>query len=283
MINLNSPTLGVVAIAYNEEEDLPGFLANLLPWVDEIVLVDDGSKDSTKALAQAHPGKVKFIESPRAEGEYYAHQRNKGIAAAESDWLLHMDVDERVTPALALEIKQALQNKQRAAYRFRRLNYFLHQPMQGGGWADWNLVHLAKREVLRFGGMFHETIHLSAADTEIGQLAERMHHFNDATYDERLGKSAKYQKEVAAQIRKSGKKITSLALLKAFVKEFIYKYFYKKGYKDGTLGVLSAMHSACASFKSTALIWDEQNRIARSSLEESLQQDWQKQKPFANG
>lgn len=41
----NKVTLGVVAISYNEEQDLPGFLSNLVSWVDEIVIMDDGSTD----------------------------------------------------------------------------------------------------------------------------------------------------------------------------------------------------------------------------------------------
>ena len=56
----SEPTLGVVAIAYNEEQDLPGFLDHLLPWVDEIVIVDDGSTDRTAEIAASAGGKVNF-------------------------------------------------------------------------------------------------------------------------------------------------------------------------------------------------------------------------------
>jgi (heptosyl)LPS beta-1,4-glucosyltransferase len=91
------PTLGVVAISYNEEIDLPGFLEHLVTWVDEIVIVDDGSTDSTEQIASNYGSKVKFIRSKRVKGEYYSDQRNKGIDNANSDWLLHMDIDERVT------------------------------------------------------------------------------------------------------------------------------------------------------------------------------------------
>jgi glycosyltransferase involved in cell wall biosynthesis len=279
-------TLGVVAISYNEQEDLPGFLEHLTPWVDEVVLVDDGSTDKTEAIANSYGPKVKFLKSPRKEGEYYAQQRNKGIEAATSDWLLHMDVDERVPPELAQEIMEAIHSSAFKAYKFRRLNYFLHRAMRGGGWADWNLVHLAPRTDLRFAGMFHEEIKLQAKAHEVGQLKNLMHHLNDATYDERLQKSLKYQKEVAARIRESGKKISAWTLLLSFCKEFVYKYLYKKGYKDGTVGLLSAMHSAAASFKANALVWDEQNQRSRAQIEKELAMQWQNRKvkkPQNNG
>src|SRR5205814_9674367 len=139
------PTLGVVAISHNEEQDLPSFLGHLLPWVDEIVLVDDGSTDHTPELAQAAAPKVKFITSPRQPGEYYSHQRNKGIDAAKSDWLLHMDIDERMTPELAEEILAGIREVGKDGYRFRRLNFFLHRPIRSSGWQNWNLIHLARR------------------------------------------------------------------------------------------------------------------------------------------
>ena len=141
---LPKQTLGVVAISYNEEKDLPGFLSHLEFWVDEIVIVDDGSTDRTASIAEAASDKVKFMVSPREEGEYFAVQRNKGIHLAESDWLLHMDIDERVTPSLSAEILAAVEDETKDGYRYRRLNLFLHRPMRGGGWQDWNMVHLER-------------------------------------------------------------------------------------------------------------------------------------------
>ena len=56
---IKKATLSVVAISLNEEVDLPGFLENLIPWVDEIIIVDDESTDNTIRIAEA--AKVKFI------------------------------------------------------------------------------------------------------------------------------------------------------------------------------------------------------------------------------
>lgn len=272
--NNNGPTIGVVAISYNEERDFPGFLENLDPWVDEVVVVDDGSTDQTSAIAATWGGKLNFLVSPRRKGEYYSHQRNKGIGAAQSDWLLHMDIDERVTPALAREICLAIRDPAFDAYRYRRLNYFLHRPMKGGGLADWNLVHLAKREMLRFGGMFHESCDVDVSPERVGQLREKMLHFNDESYVERLRKSAIYQKEVVGGILKQDKRTGMVGLAWAFCSEFARKYFWKRGIFDGVPGLIWALHAASASFRARAQVWDEQNRIERRELEEKLKEEW---------
>ena len=270
------PTLGVVAISYNEERDLPRFIEHLLPWVDEIVIVDDGSTDRTQKIAEEGGAKVKFIVSPRVEGEYYSHQRNKGIDAATSDWLLHMDIDERVPPKLAKEIQEAINDPDIDAYKYRRLNYFLHRPMRGGAWQNWNQVHLAKRDVFRFGGMFHETCIVDAPDERIGQLQTRMYHLNDECYGERLRKSRSYVEEIAATLENGlgKKKMTTFGVLKATLKEFLYRYVYKKGFRDGGLGILSAMHSTSAVYRAAFLIWDKHNRVEREALEAEFEQEW---------
>ena len=267
------PTLGVVAISFNEEVDLQGFLEHLVVWVDEIVIVDDGSTDRTEQIASNYGSKVKFIKSKREKGEYYSDQRNKGIDAANSDWLLHMDIDERVSSELSLEILTAISSPDYDAYKFRRLNYFFHRPMKGGGWADWNLVHLAKREVLRFGGMFHETIILTISSKKIGQLANKMHHFNDNSYSKRLRKSMTYQEEVVLSLEKRNVKVDLWSMIIALIKEFLVKYFYKKGFMDGTPGFISAFHSSFAIFKAYALLWEKQNKIERKELEKKFQKN----------
>jgi glycosyltransferase involved in cell wall biosynthesis len=272
----HGPTLGIVAISYNEERDLPGFINHLESWVDEIVIVDDGSTDTTQAIAQSGSAKIKFIKSPRTEGEYFSHQRNKGIDAATSDWLLHMDIDERVPPDLAVEIREAIARPDKEAYRYRRLNFFLHRPMKGGGWQDWNLVHLAKRSVLRFGGMYHEDCLVSLPDERIGQLDCAMWHLNDDTYIERMTKSNLYCQEQAVDLAKTIQRIGAWHMLWVPAKDFLKKFFFKQGYRDGVLGLLFALHSATATFRACAILWDQQYRVERSVVEEDLERLWRR-------
>jgi glycosyltransferase involved in cell wall biosynthesis len=268
------PTLGVVTISYNEERDLPGFIDNLIGWVDEIVIVDDGSSDRTEELATQAGDKVRFLRSPRNEGEYFSHQRNKGIDAAQSDWLLHMDVDERVTPELAREIQAAIRNPGKDGYRYRRLNYFMHRPMKGGGWRDWNLIHLARRDKFRFGGMFHESCHLDAPAHREGQLSGLMVHFNEDNFEKRLRKSGTYLEELTSRIEKRPKPVRYIDIAGRPIAEFVRKYVVKRGFLDGVPGLISALHSATAIFRANALVWDRQNAISRTEVEEDFARQW---------
>lgn len=268
------PSLGVVAISWNEERNMPFFIEHLIPWVDEIVIVDDGSSDRTAELALSEDDKVKFIQSPRETGEYYSHQRNKGIKAASSEWLLHMDIDERVSPGLTIEIRKAIQDEGKDAYRFHRLNFFLNRPMRGGGWQDWNLVHLARREVLSFAGMYHEECRVDTIPERIGQLKEKMWHLNEDNYIERIEKSFKYCQEQAQRLVNRGIKMRWYHLLLLPLIEYLRTIVKKGGYRDGTVGLISALHSSCAMFRACAIVWDQQNKISRLELEGRISENW---------
>jgi glycosyltransferase involved in cell wall biosynthesis len=277
------PTICVAAICLDEERDIAAFLEHLLRWVDEIVIVDDGSQDRTAEVASEFDERVKFVSSPRHPGEGFCDQRNKAIAVAQSDWLLHMDIDERVPPQLATEIMSAVQSPSFDGYRFRRLNFFLHRPIRNGGWGDWNQVHLARRGVHEFTGKVHEACRVEVPPERIGQLQGFMWHLNDADYHERIRKSDSYSTWEADQIIRTGKTVRWYHLLSAPLRRFLVLFIAKMGFRDGAVGLLAALHSASAEFRSRALVWDQQNRIERETIEGQMAALWAGSPPHDTG
>jgi hypothetical protein len=83
----------------DEEERLPAALASVA-FCDEIVVVDGGSRDRTRQIARAAGARV--VENPWPG---FGAQRNVAIDHASGDWILEVDADERVQPALAAEIR----------------------------------------------------------------------------------------------------------------------------------------------------------------------------------
>lgn len=95
-------TLTACIIACDEAERLPDCLASVA-FCDEVVVVDSGSKDGTPALARAAGAAV--VEQPWLG---FAGQRNVALDHAHGDWVLEIDADERIGPALRAEIETFL-------------------------------------------------------------------------------------------------------------------------------------------------------------------------------
>jgi len=263
------PSLAAVAICKNEEKNLPGLINNLIEWVDEIVIIDDGSTDRSREIAEAAGKKVVFVDHKMSREHGYAGQRNVGIETATADWLLHMDCDERATPELAEEISLAVQSTELFGFRYRRLNYFLHRPMRHGGWTSWNHPQLARRGQHRFHGRIHESCKINGDERKIGQLSSLMLHLNEESFDERLDKSARYVEMTAQCYAAGSSNITGSRIFSRTVREFVKKYLLQKGFLDGTPGLISALHSATAEFRAQALVWDKQHAIPRAEVETS--------------
>jgi Glycosyl transferase family 2 len=97
-----SETLSACLIVRDEEERLPGALASVA-FCDQIVVVDSGSTDRTRAIA--HEAGALVIENPWPG---YSVQRNVALDHASCDWVLEVDADERITPALQEEMRRFL-------------------------------------------------------------------------------------------------------------------------------------------------------------------------------
>jgi Glycosyl transferase family 2 len=89
-------------IALNEAANLSDCIESV-GFCDEIVLVDGGSTDATVQLAEA--AGVRVVRQPWLG---FAAQRNVGLDHARGEWVLEIDADERVTPALRGEIEAFL-------------------------------------------------------------------------------------------------------------------------------------------------------------------------------
>ena len=97
------PPLTVTVITLNEAANIEACLA-AVDWVDDIVVVDSGSTDGTVERAKARGARVIQREWPGS----YAAQKNFAAEQTKHDWILSLDADERVTPALADEIRAIL-------------------------------------------------------------------------------------------------------------------------------------------------------------------------------
>ena len=93
--------ISILILTKNEESDLPGCLESV-SWSDDVHVLDSISTDSTRQIAETKGARV----TVRAF-DGYASQRNFGLQLPfKHPWVLTLDADERIPPALYLELKQ---------------------------------------------------------------------------------------------------------------------------------------------------------------------------------
>ena len=101
--------LTVTVITRNEAANIEGALESV-KWADEILVVDSHSTDETVAIAERHGDRVEIHDWAG-----YSAQRNFAAEIASHDWILALDADERVPPALAAEIQRIMRDGTRRA------------------------------------------------------------------------------------------------------------------------------------------------------------------------
>jgi tetratricopeptide (TPR) repeat protein len=96
--------ISLCLIARDEEQMLPGCLASVRGAVDEIVLVDTGSRDGTREIARAAGARV--LERPWDDD--FAAPRNLALSHATGAFVLQLDADERLAPGAGDALRAAI-------------------------------------------------------------------------------------------------------------------------------------------------------------------------------
>src|SRR5579863_10516340 len=166
-------TLSVVLITKDEERNLPRALESVMPLVrdgkGEIIVVDSGSTDRTIEIAQSYSAKV-FVEDWKG----FAAQKNSAMDKASMDWVLQLDADEPLEPALATEMADALKGSEICGFWIPRKNFFLGRWIKHGGFYPDPKLRLIRRGAGQFEEYgAHPTIKVNGAT---GQLRNALIH-----------------------------------------------------------------------------------------------------------
>jgi len=239
-------TLSVVLATFNEEENLSSCLESIKDLADEIIVVDGTSKDKTVEIAKKFGARVKITTNK----PIFHINKQMAIDMATKDWILQLDADERMTPGLAKEIKEKIENSAVNGYWIPRKNWFLGRfLMKGGQYPDYTL-RLYKRGM---GRLPQKDVHEQAeVEGKVGYLKEALLHYPYKNFAAYLDKWNKYNNLLAIQIRKN---ISSKNLIFSILYGFEYillkpaywflsAYIRHKGFMDLWPGFVFSLFSA---------------------------------------
>ncbi|MBW2971266.1 tetratricopeptide repeat protein [Candidatus Woesearchaeota archaeon] len=114
-----SPKISLCMITKDEEKFLPRCLDSVKSLVDEIIVVDTGSKDKTIEIARSYGAKV-FKHKWKS---HFSEARNISLEHATGDWILVLDADETIAEQDLDEIRKLVRQPGVDAYKFVQRNY----------------------------------------------------------------------------------------------------------------------------------------------------------------
>lgn len=248
--------LSVVISAYNEEIKIKDCLESVI-WADEIIVVDNQSSDKTKDIAKKYTKNI----FDRKNNLMLNTNKNFGFTKANSEWILCLDADERVTPELQQEIKAILQSESEVVgYWISRKNIIFNKWMQHTGWYPDFQLRLFRNGKGKFPEKHvHEMIEV---DGKLAHLQEPLVHYNFETIAQFLHKHITiYAPNEAAQLIEKGYAFHYLDAIRFPVKEFLSRFFAREGYRDGFHGLVLSLLLAFYHLIIFSLLWEHNKFI----------------------
>ena len=244
------PTLSVILITRNEEANLADCLASLEGIAQQIVVVDTNSSDRTLDIAKSYGAAI--AQPPDWPG--FGPQKNRALDLATGEWVLSLDADERLTPALKSEIVTAIHHSAHVdCFAIPRLSWYCGRFIRHSGWNPDYVDRLFKRGSARFSDdLVHERLIPSG---QVAKLENPMLHYSFMDYSQVLQKIDRYSTASAEQAFAQGKTSTPLKAVLHGAWSFFRTYFLRAGFLDGPQGFTLAMSNAQGTYYRYIKLW----------------------------
>lgn len=247
--------LSVAIIARNEVARISACIESVRTLAADVVVIDSGSTDGTQALCASLGARV--VDTDWAG---YGAQKNRAVDQALNDWVLCLDADERVTPALAASIRRALDAPIAAGFRFRRCNRFLGRDLRHGeGYPDWSLRLFDRRAGRWSEDPVHEKVDVRG---RIDDLDGDLRHESAESLESYVTKQNRYSTLAAEDARARGKRTSAIQIALSPLTRFVKFYFLRLGFLDGLPGLVHIAIGCYASFLKHAKLHELTARAA---------------------
>jgi glycosyltransferase involved in cell wall biosynthesis len=234
------PTITAAVIARDEEASIGDCLATLA-WADErLVLVDAATVDRTREIARERGARV----AERAF-DTFAAQRDAALGLASGAWVLFVDADERVSPALRQEVVARVSTPgECVGFWVPRHNVLMGRVVRHAGWWPDYQLRLLQQGHGRYDPrrVVHE---VPLLDGPVGYLSEPLVHFNYRSLAEFFAKQERYTRlEARRWLATYRRRPRRRSLVGQPVREFWRRYVTLEGYREGGPGLVLCLSLA---------------------------------------
>ncbi len=240
--------ISAVIITKNEAQNIERCL-KALTCVDEVVVLDTGSVDSTVEICEKLGCKVS-----QCAWEGFGKAKRRAVELASNDWILSIDADEVLAPALQAEISNLAKiGFGKRAYRIKRRSFYLGKLIRFCGWSNDAPLRIFNRSR---GNFNDKTVHESVVTSDPRlTLKNYMLHYTYPTLESHFNKMRLYAELGASREHEQGHKSDSISPYLRAVAKFFKMFILKFGFLDGYRGFLLCKNSAWGVWYKYHLLW----------------------------
>lgn len=241
-------------ITLNEEANIEACLDSVR-WCDEILVVDSFSTDRTCERARAKGARVL---QRRWNG--INEQRQYTLGEVRTDWVIAVDADERVTPALRDEVRALLtRGPDRPGYLVPRHTFYLGRWIDHGGWYPDLKLRVLRKNGGRYAGTDpHDHF---VTEGEPGRLVGELEHYTYRDFAHQLRTVNSFSEAAAAEWHRQGHRWSLARLLLRPPFKFLECWLWKRGFLDGLPGFVIAATTAFYMFVKYVKLWELERGI----------------------
>ncbi|HZH12701.1 MAG TPA: glycosyltransferase family 2 protein [Microvirga sp.] len=233
--------LSVFIIAKNEADRIGATIRAVRDLTDDLIVIDSGSTDGTQGVAEELGARVIFNPWPG-----YGLQKRFGEDQCRHEWILNIDADEELSPALREEIK-ALFAHGEPPYRAYGIPIAEIYPGESEPHPlAYRIapVRLYHKDAGRYStSLVHDRVELKPGTT-VGKLKGLVHHRSIRSLGDQISKLNFYTDQLALDLEVRGVSIPTWRVYFEFPAAFIKAYFGRLHFLRGTYGFLIAMNYA---------------------------------------
>jgi glycosyltransferase involved in cell wall biosynthesis len=237
--------LSVIIITKNESRVLASCLESVR-FASEIIVVDSGSTDDTCEIASRYTDKIYHTK----QWAGYGAQKAYALSLATQPWVLNLDADESLSPALQQEIQDIIAKPiaRPIAYRIPIQMIFYDVLYRYSGYSKRHI-----RFFLRAGSFFdpkelvHEKVYC-APDTKVRTLKHPIHHRSYRDMSHIIDKINTYSSGTAKIKNPSRFKKSATYTVLRTTWMFFRAYVLQRGFLEGKTGLYLAILAAQAAF-----------------------------------
>ncbi len=225
---------------------------NSLMWCQERIIATSAHTNELEQIATHYKSKI-VLQS----GTHFSQWRYNATKSATNDWILFIDADEQVTPQLAQEITQKINQSQIVAFAIPRLNYILNKPMKHAGWWPDYVMRLIRRpNLIGYQGKVHEQPKILG---QTGHLHNYLNHFKHTSLEDMVEKTQNWSNTEGQLLFESNHPpMKSYRFIRPFISEIWSRIIIKRGFLDNTEGIIDGVYQAFSKSISYIKLWQLQ-------------------------